>query len=232
MVQLLILASLLFTAPQVFGTNDSWQEVSHSDGIQVWKKEIPNSSILAFKGQKIIDAPISKVAQVLADNDIESKKRWIDMVMDFKIIKEINPFEGISYSSYDLPFPVSDRDFVLFGVRTMDSNNNEIRFEVRSTEHPDFPPERSVGVRADLLKSSFTLVPKNDGFKTEVTVEISTDPKGMIPKWLVNFINKNWPINTLTRLEIEAKKPETKHDRFVIESFPGAQAVARSLKSH
>lgn len=228
----LLFCSALAFSTQALSQEQPWEKVSESDGIEVWKREIPNSKIMAFKGRKIVDAPISKVTRVLADNDIESKKRWIDMVKDFKIVKEMTPFEGISYSSYDLPFPVADRDFILHGLRTMDNVKNEIRFELHSVEHPDYPESASIGVRAQLFSSTFVLVPKEEGFKTEVTVEIQTDPKGSIPTWLVNFINKNWPKNTLSRLEIESKRSDIQHDKYVLETFEGAKAVARSVTSH
>ena len=45
---------------------------------------------------------------------------------------------------------------------------------------------------------------------TKVEVVIHVDPRGAIPKWLVNFIQKNWPYKFLKRIENRslAIKPE------------------------
>jgi hypothetical protein len=36
--------------------------------------------------------------------------------------------------------------------------------------------------------------------KTTLEVEVHTDPKGMLPSWLVNIIQKKWPSKTLLTL--------------------------------
>jgi hypothetical protein len=42
--------------------------------------------------------------------------------------------------------------------------------------------------------------------KTKLTVEVHTDPKGMLPSWLVNAIQKGWPSKTLNGLVKRARK--------------------------
>jgi len=40
-----------------------------------------------------------------------------------------------------------------------------------------------------------------------------------LPAWVVNVINRNWPVNTLSRLEEEALKPDTKDHPYTIEQL-------------
>ena len=36
--------------------------------------------------------------------------------------------------------------------------------------------------------------------KTKIAAEILFDPMGAVPKWVVNFVQKAWPVNTLNGL--------------------------------
>jgi hypothetical protein len=57
----------------------------------------------------------------------------------------------------------------------------------------------------DLLFAIYNLKYLEDN-KTEVTVSVRIDPKGLIPNWFSNIIYKSWPVNTLNRLEKQASK--------------------------
>ena len=46
--------------------------------------------------------------------------------------------------------------------------------------------------------------------KTRIMVEVITDPKGSLPAWLINLIQKDWPYNTISALKKRAKKGDIK----------------------
>ncbi len=196
-------------------TAADWEFVKEKKGVQVYKKEIAGSPLVGFKGAMLMQAPITKVAEILLNDDIESKRLWIDMIQEFRFL-ENGHRHAVSYSSYDLPWPLADRDYVVQSDLAVDWQANELRLTLKSVEHPNAP--KSVGVRAELTESQYVLQPRGDD-KTFVTVEIVTDPKGMLPAWLVNIIQSDWPSNTLSQLEIQAKKPETIHHPDVLNEF-------------
>tara|TARA_B100001094_G_C18158115_1_gene787674 strand:- start:850 stop:1503 length:654 start_codon:yes stop_codon:yes gene_type:complete len=187
-------------------TAGEWEEISRAGGVMVWKKEIPGSDFIAFKGRMLMDLPISKVASVLLNEDIAQKKRWIDRVDKFEVLSR-DDVKGVSvtYSSYSLPFPIADRDFVIQATKVVNKGAG-IKLRMRSVKHPRFPDSKSAGVRGLVMGSSFELLPR--GAKTDVIVTIQSDPKGMLPAWLVNLINKSWPYNTLQAIAKEGKAAE------------------------
>ena len=200
------------------GNEMGWSQINQKNGVVVWQKTIPGSRMMAFRGLKRLKVPIAKVAYVLTNADVEQKKRWIDMVKDFRVVEKITPQINISYSSYDLPFPLDDRDFVIKSTQIADRANRRLTIELKSVEHAQYPAIRSAGVRAQLFASSFIL--QDAGAEgTDVTCEIHTDPMGWLPAWVVNVINRNWPVNTLSRLEEEALKPDTKDHPYTIEQL-------------
>ena len=60
--------------------------------------------------------------------------------------------------------------------------------------------------------------------KTKVEVEVHTNPKGMLPSWLVNMIQKNWPKKTLNGLIREASAENQEHARFAAWHKPALPA--------
>ncbi|WP_176736943.1 START domain-containing protein [Oligoflexus tunisiensis] len=201
----------------------AWELVGEKDGIKVYRKEVPGSPLVAFKGVKVMPVPITKVAQVILDEDTEKKKQWIDMIKDFQIIEK-GTYESITYSAYDLPWPLTDRDYVVHSHLKIDNEANQILIDLKSVEHPKAP--KTIGVRAELVRSLYKLVPRPDG-STEVTVEIQTDPKGALPKWLVNLVQKGWPANTLRNMEVQALRPDTKEHAIIKAKFKGAHELAQ-----
>ncbi|MBI3541956.1 MAG: hypothetical protein HY075_01595, partial [Deltaproteobacteria bacterium] len=59
------------TAPE-----PSWEKIKDTDdGIVVFSREVPGSSVMAFKGNGVVDAPIAKVASALFDP--ARAKEWV-----------------------------------------------------------------------------------------------------------------------------------------------------------
>jgi hypothetical protein len=54
--------------------------------------------------------------------------------------------------------------------------------------------------------------PMENGTKTYIDVRVNGDPRGFIPKWIVNLFQKKWPKNTLEGIRKLASRtdiPET-----------------------
>lgn len=176
-----------------------WKEIDDDEGIKVFKQEVPGSSIFAFRGVTVINAPIEKVLWVVADN--KHRKDWVDRLKQSTVLEQRGPFEFVVYQHFGAPAIVSDRDFV-FEAKAYMRKDGAARLDIKSVTHPKAP--KTAGVRGHLKHSSYTLKPK--GRMTEVDVTVHMDPRGSIPNWLVNMIQKSWPKNTLTGLSKQVKK--------------------------
>lgn len=217
----LVVSSIFFIQPAI--AEEPWKLINESNGIKVYKKDEPNSPLYAFKGVKVIPAPIAKVAQVLFDNDVETRKEWIDMMVDFEVLEE-SRYQIIGYSSYDLPWPLADRDYVIQSDIEIDNTAGRVLMKMKSITHQDAP--ETVGVRAELVGSLYQLVPLSP-HSTEATVEIQTDPKGRVPNWLANMVQKGWPANTLNKMEVQALKASTVDNALIMEEFTGVPELAQ-----
>lgn len=199
-ITLTIALFLSLTSSKLIAAPD-WKEIKVEDGITVYKAKMPGTKIVAFKGKVVMDAPIKKILWVLADR--EHRRDWVDRLDINEELEVISPTERIIYQSFKMPFIISNRDMVYKSVLKLDKSTGVYTLHLESVEHKNAP--KTIGVRAKLINSNYTLTPMG-GNKTEVVVEILSDPQGLLPTWLVNLVQKSWPLKTLRGLREQVKK--------------------------
>lgn len=195
-----LLLALIAAHPGAAWASD-WREMYRQDGIIVSSKEVPGSKLVAFRGETEYDAPVGRVLDVLLDND--HRTEWVSRLYINRVLERRNEFDYIIYQAFSLPAIFANRDYVYHGQAIRDPSGAVI-LTLRSTEHPNAP--ESVGVRAELVNSKYVLTPLGSD-RTRIEVEIMTDPKGMMPAWLVNLVQKSWPLDTLSGIRSQLDQP-------------------------
>ena len=76
----------------------------------------------------------------------------------------------------------------------------------------DDVPEIKGRVRGQLDRLVYKLE-KLESNKTKVTVEVMVNPKGLLPNFMINLIQKEWPITTLRQLNAQALKGSSIHEK-------------------
>ncbi|MFW7380834.1 MAG: START domain-containing protein [Oligoflexus sp.] len=223
----LALSSLPFLSTSSFA-EPQWEKIGIDNGVEVFRKQIPGSPLVGFKGVKVMNLPITKVSQVILDRNPELQKKWIDRIQDFQIIEQ-TPYSAIFYSSYGLPWPIANRDYVIRSELKIDNELNRLFISLQSIEHPKAP--KTIGVRAELVNSRYEIIPLPNN-QTQVTVEILTDPKGSLPSWLVNLIQRGWPAATLNNMERQAALPETPHNKLIQRELKVLQQYSMKPLAH
>ncbi|RMG07107.1 MAG: hypothetical protein D6731_24395 [Planctomycetota bacterium] len=181
-----------------------WEALAFEDGVRVFRKEVPGSDLVAFRGVTTIEAPATKVFSVLMDD--ARRTEWVDRLACSRILEAVGPYEYVIYQHFELPFFISDRDYVYRG-KARRLADGRVELVMKSEEHPRAPP--TVGVRAQLLRSRYLLTPLGER-RTRVEVEIHTDPCGLLPAWLVNSIQESWPVKTLAGIRRQAHRPDVR----------------------
>lgn len=198
---ILTLLLVLIASSPVYG-GDRWEKVLQKAGVSVYSKSFPGPDLMGFRGIVDIDAAPRKVLAVLMDN--RRKKEWIWGLQSSRILTQRSKHDMIVYQAFRLSVLVSDRDFVFRGQATRDKRSGWIHLRCKSVSSPRAP--KTVGVRGQLLRNNFTLIPLNKGKKTRVIMDCLGDPKGWIPKWLVRRTQKNWPVEILWGLRTQCSK--------------------------
>ena len=136
-IKIYCLTVLFLQATTAYSKEAQWEQIRDDGTVRVWKKDVPGESIMAFKGTQIFNQPISKVLWVLTNKDAEQKKRWIDMIDKFEnVARDEKTNTSVSYTSFSMPWPVSDRDTITSSVKRVDSLNKSVTLDIKSISHP------------------------------------------------------------------------------------------------
>ena len=181
----------------------AWTKIDETDGIAVYRREVPGSDVIAFKGEGIIAAPLVRVASVVYDTARATE--WIESLVEARVIRHVSDTDYVEYDHFKTPFPLKDRDFVTSSHLDYDATRKVITIRVRSVTDPAAPATKYV--RGELVSSTFVLTPTADGKGTRVVGDVHCDPRGAVPKWLVNWFQKDWPTSTFKKLRVQVAKP-------------------------
>ncbi len=185
------------------GNAFAWEKFDEENGITAYRKNVPGSPIVAFKGDADVNASVERILWVLTNN--KYKTEWVNRLKTSYELERKTPHHAVIYQVFKLPFPISNRDYVYEGK--VIRKGEQILVDLKSTTHRKAP--KTEGVRAHLKRCVYTLTPKGEN-KTHISVEVHTDPKGWLPTWLVNRIQKSWPIRTLSGVRKMVNHPRAK----------------------
>jgi hypothetical protein len=198
---------LLTLTMGIFGAGASapdWELVSRSEEVTLFKKEIPGSPVLAYKATAKLNAPLAKVLSVVKDTP--RLPEWTYRVKEAEILEEVPPTDRIIYLHVGAPWPVKDRDAVYRNRLIYDKSKSKISLCMESVE--DVRRKESPSrIRAHVFPSCFFFTTPDRGKTTEIEAELHGDPRGSIPKWIVNMIQKIAPVKTLRNLKRRVESP-------------------------
>jgi hypothetical protein len=197
--------------------SDTWEHIYTKDGIKISSKEIKGTKILAVRGETVVNHNIAKVTNVLIDH--KRSEEWVDKLENSYPLKNIDNTARVIYTHMDAPWPVKDRDFVTYQEVSVDRDNRTIVFIGTSNTDVDGPSTdliRGTVTATGILKSS------EDGKSTSITMEVLGDPKGKIPSFIVNFIQEEWPYESLSALKKQLDKDDVEAHQGIVNYLNGA----------
>ncbi|MBI3556339.1 MAG: hypothetical protein HY074_08760 [Deltaproteobacteria bacterium] len=158
-----------------------------------------------------MNAPLAKVATAIFDTT--RAPEWVEDLEKATLVRWVSGTEYIEYDHINTPFVMKDRDFVSsvkILIEKPAQDSPVLKFVYHSAEDPARPPTRFV--RGNLMSTTFILTSLENDTKTHVIGEVHADPMGSVPKWIVNFFQKDWPIDTLQGLRKQVAKADVKTD--------------------
>jgi len=197
----LILVCSTFTTRLLASSNEiKWQLVTDDNGIQVYTLETPGTNIVKAKATTVLRFPIIKLKETL--DDIEHRHEWIPFLMVSKPLTDYVNNQRIEYSHFYGPWPASDRDFV-YEIKLLTQTKDRLVYKMQSVT-TQLMPVTNDKVRANLIESIYTLTAL-DATSTQVELIFHADPRGWVPNWIINIIQRALPYkimkNLTTRLE-------------------------------
>lgn len=192
---------MLLSAPDGFGQGD-WELKMNKDGITVYTKNLENSPYKAIKTVCTINATMSRLTAVLLD--IENSADWVYSTKKCSVLKVSSPTDLTYYSEIAVPWPVSNRDFIIRLKVSQDEKTKAVT--VLGENKPTYLPENKNIVRIQRSFSKWVITPQPNGLlRIEYLLEV--DPGGTIPAWLINMFATKGPFETFKNLRQQVKKP-------------------------
>jgi len=187
-------------------TQNNWKNLYSNNGITVYSQKAPDSDVLAFKAIGIIRAPLDQILEVV--RKVEISKEWIPTIDKKTVVKEFSDIEAITYSVNEMPWPFANRSLLLHNNLRLDREKKYLVVETHSL-NSNTDPIKEDHVRANLYCGQMIMRPKDAG-QTEIEFIIFLDPRGQIPTWLINMVQKSLPYDFLRALEEKASQTNYK----------------------
>jgi len=201
------------TATPVISLSSSvvqWNKCSNDNGLTTYWSKVEGSQVIAFKGKGVVNAPIQTVASVIIDTTRGTE--WISSLVESKVVRPISDAEFIEYDHVGIPFPfdsvISDRDFVSDVTLRYDKKSQWLTVDYKPIEDEAAPKLKKY--TRGIIDCEFKIAPMSVPGQTYVEATVFTDPKGNIPKWLVNFFQQGWPQDTFEGLRRQCTKTNLK----------------------
>lgn len=132
-------------------------------------------------------------------NDVDSYVNWVYKCEASEVLERINHEEMIYYSRSDLPWPISNRDIVMYSVTKQDPRTGGVH--IHSTAIPDHIPLKDDVVRVEEVISDWVITPSSDGQSIFIEYNLVSDPGGSIPTWLINMAIDKGPKDTIETIK-------------------------------
>jgi len=197
------LLAVFVMAPLQADGADAWTKMSEADGITTYRREVPGSDVIAVRGEGVVQAPLVRVASVVFDTSRAAE--WVDGLAEARVVRRTSDLAYVEYDHFKMPFVLKDRDFVTSNTMEYDPARQAITIRMRSVADTSAPATSFV--RGEIVSSTFILTPTADGKGTRVVGDVHCDPRGSIPKWVVNYFQEDWPRSTFKGLRAQVAKP-------------------------
>ena len=191
---------LIFLSANTFSQTD-WILKTDKEGIKLYTKNMQNSSLNESKTVCVIDASLGRITAVLLD--INRSADWIYATKNASLLKQLNQLELYYYSEIEVPWPASNRDFILHMKVSQDEKTKAVSI-VGENKPTYLPTEKNIS-RIQQLHTKWLMVPLQNG-KVHVEYYLQVDPGGIVPAWLINMFSTKGPFETFKNLRLQVKK--------------------------
>ncbi len=197
MVKKLLLTLLTAASFAASQAQADWVLRTEKEGIKVYTRNMPESKIKAIKIACTLHTTLSQLA--VAIFDINTAKQWVYSTKSCTLLKQISPAELYYYSEVNVPWPVSNRDFVAHLKLTQNPATKALTIDAENV--PGFTPTKPNVVRVLHSVGKWLAEPAGQN-QVKVEYTLFTDPGGSVPSWLINMFITKGPLESFMKLRV------------------------------
>lgn len=201
-----VLLFLLLANAAIAQTADGWLLKDNDNGIKIYTREVDNSKVKAVKVECQFDATLSQLVAVLMD--VRNSEEWLYHTSSNYIVKQVSSSDLYYYSMVEMPWPISNRDFIAHLMVSQDPSSKVVTINAPCIA--DMVPIKSGVVRIANSNGKWILTPVNSDH-VKVVYTLHADPGGSIPTWLTNLFVTQGPRQSFKKLKVHLQKPVYKN---------------------
>lgn len=173
----------------------------NKNNIKVWTYKDVNNPVLSYKAETTFDVPIEKaVALVL---DVKNSSKWVPNVVKAEVLsRDDKKGEFTLYMVLDFPFPLKDRDMVVKGKMSKDSNGT---IHIKNSAIQQGKATSTDYIRLKDYSGDWTFQ-KLGTNQVKVTTNGHANPEGAIPASVTNMLVEQQPYQMLQKMKVELTK--------------------------
>lgn len=191
----MLLLGLLCTSSTGDG-NSPWALKKNEHGITVYTREVSGSSIRELKAITHFDSKLSPLITLI--KDVPEHPAYIYRCQSARVIKAPNDHELYYYHDTYAPWPVDNRDIVIYYHISQDPRTKVVTIASHAVD--GLVPETEGKVRVHDFKASWVLTPAKDG-TVNGEYYLYVDPGGNVPAWLINLFVVDGPYNSILKMK-------------------------------
>lgn len=173
----------------------AWVLKKDKDAIRIYTRDTENSSFKSVKVTCTIPGTLSQLTALLLD--VSAHERWVYNTKTSYLVKQINENQQIYYSEIDLPWPLANREVVVFMNIAQDPVSKVLQVNIDNAENQI--PVKSGTVRVPASSVTWKVTPL-EGNLLSIEYFGQVDPGGSVPGWVANPFTTKGPFETFKRL--------------------------------
>lgn len=171
-----------------------WKLENEKNGIKIYTRDVKGSNLKQVKAVTNVDASLETVIYVLTD--YSNYPKWVNNVIESKIIRQQEENVHFVYTYEDAPWPVQNR----YNVSKMTLNRNRDNCTLYFEAVPDQMEKRSDAIEVERYEGWWKILTMPEG-GCSVEYIIAENPGGYIPTWLINYMAVDAPMRTMENLK-------------------------------
>eukprot|EP00301_Raphidiophrys_heterophryoidea_P002515 c11173_g1_i1.p1 GENE.c11173_g1_i1~~c11173_g1_i1.p1 ORF type:complete len:246 (-),score=71.29 c11173_g1_i1:279-968(-) len=164
-----------------------WEVFLKFPGVTAMRKAVPGKSVYLYKSVSVVEVDSKDFLECYLD--LTYRKSWDDTALEVADLGLQDEGNDVIYWMVKFPWPMSSRDYVYNRLVRSFTEENLHLICARAVSLGQHKPEVKGTVRIDEYMSITAVRSKGPG-QTEVLCLYYDDPKGTIPKTVVNFVTK------------------------------------------
>jgi hypothetical protein len=198
-----ILGTILLITGFSDNLENGWKLELDKEGIRVFTRYVEESSFKEFRGEMTMEGTVSKIADEICD--VEKYPEWCYKTELVRVIKKEGNTIRYFYVSKTPGF-LKTRVAYFESQKEIDHKTNEVTITLNNFQSGEPISESSLLI--PIMKGYWKLTPVGEN-NVLVTMQMLTDPGGIIPAWLANMVVVDSPFVTFKNLRERVSKKTT-----------------------